>query len=1220
MRNSLPAHFRKFVAAVSIAFVLFGLAPVQVVRAQTTGILVGQVFDAAGNPLPGVKVTITNVESRNSVAVLTDESGTYRRPFLFPGPYRVTASKQGFIDDGVDARVPLNSTTLIQPPAITIRPATISTTGQPPIAPTTNKQPDPAPQGDSSILVNKTDPTRGGNFTGLQLWALPLGGGNTMRSFDELALLVPGVAPPPYTPGVRGPGVGFGIGTAGQFSVNGMRARSNNFTIDGSDNNDPDVGVRRQGFVTLVPQSVGSVQEFQISTLLWDAEFGRNLGSQVNAVSKAGGTAIHGQAYGFLTHNKLNGRNAFDFLGGASDGEDPLTRTQAGFVIGGPIGRSKRTQFFGGYEFLNINSSTEQHFASPTAAERGFLGADEILLPPGTIGFPKATPLGFNVFSAYPLPNNSGGPFGVNTYTAILPADGNGSVASFKLTHQLTPNNTVSARYNFTDDNRVLPSVNRAIGSTTGSDSRTQNLSLIFDTALRTNLFNQARFSFGRTRLDFPAYPGNPLLFTKDSPGTFRVDKQRFQEPSTTGPLGEIIIEPFSPVGVDVFTFPTNRQNNTFQYADTMSWNVLTHTIRFGADIRRYQLSSLQDRNYRPLAVFGTGVIIDGTTSATGEDFTPNPLLFVAPGPSLAGLGIPSSIFQSITNGNRNSFIRLRFTEFDFFINDNWRIAPKITLDFGLRYEYNVVPHEASHRIEDAITLKNLPKLGDSRFNRQDRTDAFNNAVSAYKAILGGRKGIYDADKNNFAPHIGFAWAPNPRTSVRAGYGIYYDAILGAVVSQARNVFPNEIPFNLDPTFAGFDPFRLIGPDILRLTPNAGSNPSTPIFLILPGTLNQFGGAPEDFVPGIGQLFLQNGVGGLAFTLPAKELRTPYAQQWHLTVERELLRDFIVSAGYVGTKGTKLTRLTTPNLGPNVIPFAFLGQAFSPTPILVAGGSFFDGVLSDPNRVRPIPDLGSFQIFENSANSNYQALQLEARKRYNHGYTFTAAYTWSHAIDDVSDVFPISGGPVLAQDSRNLRLERADANYDVRHRFSASFVWDLPFYRGSTGGTASVLGGWQIAALFQAHTGQPFTLNVPFDANLDGNLTDRPSTTSGLIFRDGHGSSRVQLPAGKTFLEFINTTGVLDTTTFDVTLQPGTGFVGRNTVRADGFINLDMALAKRFRFTESQDLEFRAEAFNALNRSNYGIPTRVIGAPGFGSSYDTVNPARIIQFALKYSF
>src|SRR5262249_9636579 len=195
-------------------------------------------------------------------------------------------------------------------------------------------------------------------FAELQLESLPLGGLTDMRTFDQLAFLLPGVAPPPYTPGVRGPGVGYGIGTAGEFSVNGMRARSNNFTVDGSDNNDPDVGVRRQGFVSLVPQSIESINEVEISTLLWDSELGRNAGSQVNAFSMGGGNQFQGQPYGLFTDSRLNARNFFDYTGGPAGGIDAYTRSQAGFVLGGPIVRN-RTQFFLSFEHQDINASSE---------------------------------------------------------------------------------------------------------------------------------------------------------------------------------------------------------------------------------------------------------------------------------------------------------------------------------------------------------------------------------------------------------------------------------------------------------------------------------------------------------------------------------------------------------------------------------------------------------------------------------------------------------------------------------------------------------------------------------------------------------------------------------------------------------------------------------------------------------------------------------------------
>ncbi len=1244
MREFMPTSLRKFFAIASIAFMLLSIASVKASRAQVSGELIGKVFDAAGHLLPEVKVTITNVESGNSVAVVTDENGTYRRPFLYPGTYTVTASKQGYSDATVTIRVPLNQTTEIRPPDITIRPAGTSDTttqSQAKQPPSTQQPSAQGAQTESALLVNKTDVTRGGNFTALQLWTLPLGGGNTMRSFDELAFLLPGVAPPPYTPGAKGPGVGFGIGSAGQFSVNGMRARSNNFNIDGSDNNDPDVGVRRQGFVALVPQPIESVQEFQISTLLWNAEFGRNFGSQVNAVSRWGGNQFHGQAYGYLTHNKLNARNAFDFLGGASDGEDPLTRTQAGFVFGGPIKRD-RAQFFASYEHLNIRSSTEQHFAVPSLAERRFLGAPSFtVLGPGfglrsfssSLG---ATPIGRNILSFFPEPNNGGGPFGSNTYTEILPSNADGNIASFRVTDRITTNNTLNVRYNFTDDNRVLPSVNRAIRSSITADTRTQDVSAIFDSGLTAALFNEARFSFGRTRLNFPEYPGNPFVFQeKPENATVPIEitfpdgsRQVKNFSSQTGPIGELVIEPFSPVGIDVFTFPQARASNTFQFADTMSWTVRQHSLKFGADIRHIQLNSRQDRNFRPLVVFNPGGALRGCMTANQRLSCSRSAILS--GADYANLGLPSSILQTITLNEADSRIRLRFNEFNFFVNDNVRVRPNFTLDFGLRYEYNTVPREVDRRIEDALTLKTLPTSRDSIISNPDNEAAFDAAVAAYKRILDNRQRIYEPDKNNFGPHIGFAWSPSVQqgaiakltggpgqTVIRGGYGIYFDAILGAVVSQSRNIFPSEIPLTISPLTVTqpetiVDVFNLLNPAFL----NVGG-----VRLIKSGTLNQIGGSPSDFASLIGAVITANQfhaddklftVAGLSFTLPDKNLRSPYAQQWHLTLERQLFGDYLVSASYTGTKGTKLTRLTTPNGGENVLPLVGIDDSSASNPTVIAVGQF--------GFIRPEPFLGAFRIFEDSAGSSYHALQLEARKRYSHGYTFSLAYTWSHAIDDVSDVFPIAGAPILPQgknsatDNLNEHIvsERADANFDIRHRFSASLVWDLPIYRNSTARAAKWLGGWQITSIFQAHTGQPFTLNLPFDDNLDGNLSDRPVSTSGLFFFHRHGSRRVAFPENSDLNAVNNFFGETD---------PGNQFrIGRNTVRADGFVNLDMALAKKFRFTESQNLEFKTEVFNVLNRANYGIPVRVIGAPGFGSSFDTVNPARIIQFALKYSF
>jgi len=1204
--------------------------------------LKGTVIDAAQAALPDATVIVMNASARVRRTATTDGQGQYSVSDLPPGQYIVTALWQSDAGHSIASLpVAVDRSEVLAPPIKLAEAVRRDVKGEPQQPQTSS----PDVEGEkAATLLAVADPARSTNFTERQLHSLPLGSATQMRSFDELALLISGVAPPPFTPGARGPGVGFGLGTAGQFSVNGMRARSNNFSVDGSDNNDPDVGVRRQGFIALVPQPLESVKEVSVSTLLWDAELGRNFGSQVNAVSRYGGNTFHGQAYGLFTDSRLNARNFFDTGIGNADRKTPFTRTQAGLNFGGPL-LSERTQFFASYERVQVNASTEQHFSTPTAAERSFLGGSQFGalivnnpqvcgfnpdvpaggpnsdVPPCIAGsFRNATPLGRNVFSFYPLPNNPSGPYGANTFSQILPADGSGDIFSFKVTHELSPANLLNARYNLTNDKRILPSVNRAIRSTLDARTRSHNLSLILDTALTARLFNQARFSFGRTQLNFLEYPGSPFVFAASSQESIPVSSlggggQGFVTVlSQTGFLGGVLIEPYSPVGVDVFTLPQRRASNTFQYADSMSWAAGKHSIKFGVNVRRYQLNSVQDRLYRPQAVYSGALI--------GDAFDPTPIS----GVELASLGVASSVLQTITSGTPNSTLGLRFTEYHLFFNDNLRLHRRLTFDFGLRYEYNTVPREVNNRIEDALELRGLPATGGSRFGTPVRDARFNAAVAAYRRIVDGRTQIYDPDRNNFGPHFGFAWSPDGQTAIRGGYGIYFDTTLGAVVSQSRNVFPNEIPVNVDPSFLQFDIFNLNNPAFLALNRDAAGNPVSPVVrLISPvpcnqfGTCNQFGGATQDFGALIGQLFAQSSFGGLSFTLPERKLRTPYAQQWHLTFEREAFGDFIFSAAYVGTKGTKLTRLTTPNLGPNVTPRIPISDFTAPFPVILNSsvqGGFISipltgnfcpppAICPDPSS-RPIFTLGAYQIFEGSASSTYHALQLEARNRYAHGFQLTTSYTWSHAIDDVSDVLPIAGAPQLAQDSFNLRAERGDASFDIRHRFAASLLWDMPFFSKSEGFIRHVLGNWQLASIFSAHTGQPFTLGLPFDANLDGNQTDRPATTDGLVFLSGHGPQRIALSPGRRFTDFF-------------TLSQA-GAVGRNTVRGDGFMSLDLSLSKRFRLTERQGLQIRVEIFNALNRANFGLPIRVIGAPGFGSAVDTIVPARITQLGLKYDF
>src|SRR2546425_908063 len=356
------------------------LASLAQAQTETTGSFQGSVSNKSGAPIPGATIEIKNVESGVQRSRASDKDGKFVESLLGPGEYEITISAQGYKSRTLREIVYATQPNQIIPLPVTLEPeavaeATPAPTGSPQPVAIASPTPRPAPsiEGVSSEPLNTTDARRNGAFTMDQVEALPLGGTTLTRSFDELALLLPGVAPPPETQGnVSGPGVGPGVGSAGQFAVNGMRSRSNNFTVDGSDNNDEDIGVRRQGFIGLVPQSIESLQEFQIITALADARFGRNAGGQVNALSKTGSVNFHGTFYGFLTDHRLAARDFFDQNGGPSsftltrtidnsavllNGQplrvstaarqsNPFTRTQTGTALGGRLPVTSNSYFF----------------------------------------------------------------------------------------------------------------------------------------------------------------------------------------------------------------------------------------------------------------------------------------------------------------------------------------------------------------------------------------------------------------------------------------------------------------------------------------------------------------------------------------------------------------------------------------------------------------------------------------------------------------------------------------------------------------------------------------------------------------------------------------------------------------------------------------------------------------------------------------------------------
>src|SRR3989441_2160977 len=843
------------------------LASLAQAQTETTGSFQGSVSNKSGAPIPGATIEIKNVESGVQRSRASDKDGKFVESLLGPGEYEITISAQGYKSRTLREIVYATQPNQIIPLPVTLEPeavaeATPAPTGSPQPVAIASPTPRPAPsiEGVSSEPLNTTDARRNGAFTMDQVEALPLGGTTLTRSFDELALLLPGVAPPPETQGnVSGPGVGPGVGSAGQFAVNGMRSRANNFTVDGSDNNDEDIGVRRQGFFALIPQPIESIKEFQIITLLAPAQYGRNVGSQVNAISKSGGIGtMHGSFYGFLNTSQLNAPNFFDttsgnfisplrsgnkavldctnsnFSGGfctTANGGVPITTSfnagkkdsftlgQGGGVIGGTLVPGKLF-YFVSLEGQLLNAVKETHFAVPTVKQRGAFNSGDTglsmnpLTGAQTFAFPTSA-AGDAIISFFPFPNNPNGPYGANTFTEVVSASAQSKIASGKIDSNFKAfgkQHSFTARYNFTQDWRDIPAVGGALFARLRPRVRTQNFSTYLNTPELTNrASNQLRLSYGRTRLIFdegrdtdfllplsrrfndPTQAqlllNRPLLANATLPGDPTGSYQRFgTTDGQTGPVGQVIIAGFSPVGVDVFNFPQRRVNNTYQLADTLTFHVGRHNFAFGTDNRRTELNSSLPRNARPLMTFNGAPRVVVTADANGNlsfrfPRTGDPNPFVT-GLDFAAAGAPSGFFQTLVQSGSDSNIHLRYYQFNFFGQDEWRVRSNLSISYGLRYEYNTSPKEAARRIENTFSSSAL------------------SLVPGLRNFIDGRTRIFEADRNNFAPRVGFAYSSHPfgsdrTTLIRAGYGIYYDQILESVVGQPRIVFPTFSTSNL---------------------------------------------------------------------------------------------------------------------------------------------------------------------------------------------------------------------------------------------------------------------------------------------------------------------------------------------------------------------------------------------------------------------------------------
>lgn len=636
-------------------------------------------------------------------------------------------------------------------------------------------------------------------------------------------------------------------------------------------------------------------------------------------------------------------------------------------------------------------------------------------------------------------------------------------------------------------------------------------------------------------------------------------------------------------------SLPQNFTENTFQYQDSMSWIRGRHTLRFGGDYRR-------TRNGSAFEAARDGVFYFWDTESM---LTDGALV------DLFGLGgfylAEASIDPNSTTPKRPEYYRgFRANEFSWFVEDSWKVNNRLTFTLGMRYDYFGIPHNfrsgldsnfyfGSHNLDQCIIRKAtgaevcLP--GDGVTNPVSTNPYF--PVNAYTAsVFGGdfkqkNSGIWNKDSNNFAPRFGLAWdvRGNQKTVIRLGGGVFYDRMW-------NNLFEN-IRFN-PPSFA-FADWGYAG-NGLTVGPI-----STPGFYSIPIDIANFAGTAA--TPGPRHM--------------NEGMVTAYSEQYNFNIQRQLSTNWLLDMAYVATVAHKLTGVVNVN--------TFNGRS---------------GFGYSSRRINP--NIGSDNMRGNWYNSNYHALQVRLTKRMSRGITIDTNYTYSHALDFISDAFNNrSGNDFRPENQWNRGLEYGAADFDLRHRFLTSFVWDLPFFKSN-----KILGGWTVNGVVTLQTGTPFTIyDSSNDVNGDGLFSDRAAFYGGAGAKPSGYIDHSQSPADGYLANPLTNKGtnpwtgapisVFDTTVADFVngaSEPVDGYMSRNAMYGPGFANTDFSVSKKFRITEGTALTFVWSSFNLWNHPNFfmGISSGDVSGTSFGRSRSTISPnntgGRVMQWALRFDF
>ena len=1104
---------------VFVAFAGALICRVDVYAQIGAGALVGEVRDEAGLPLPGATVELCQEATNRTRNVITARDGTFRFPNLLPGDYRLIATLDGFrrldrhpirVATGETIRVDLEL-------SVGDVHETVTVTAEAP-------------------LLRTETGSLGQVVTREKIQGLPLNG----RSFISLAALAPGVALPPGSTLPR---------------INGGRPRTNEYLFDGISVLQPEPGQ-----VAFFPV-VDAIQEFKIESNSPPAEFGRFNGGVVNLTTQAGTNQLRGTLFEFFRNEALNARNLF-----AAPGPNPrFRRNQFGGVIGGPV-RRDRTFFFADFQGQRQEIARTVISTVPTRLQRQGIFTEPIggripviydpatttstsapasrsPFPGNTIPIERMDPVARTLLDRYPLPTNVGT---ANNFQRSGNETVDQNQADVRIDHRFgSERDHVFGRLSHFNE-RFMPVTPLPDGSGTTSGTlgpqRTNAWSFAssYQRTLSEHLLNQLRAGDTRraVRRQAAQLPGGPAA-DLGLPGI--PTSARF-----SNTLPTFLISGLQQLGSPANT-ATDFSTSVTQIADTVTWVRGSHTVKAGADLRWSRLNVVQP------------------PSPTGS-FQFTSLFTDLPGVPNTGTPFASFLLgqvQSFSIDLQQDEIRNRAHVQEYFIQDDWHLSSRLTLNAGVRYTLNF-PSVEEH----------------------DQAAVFNLATRTleYLGRGGNPRSARELHKLNFGPRLGLADRLTDRMVLRTGYGLVWIEQAGITTPFTTPVFPFLQTFS-QRTLDNLTPALVLasGPSVapMALTADAG---------------------------------LGQGV----FSVD-RDLGSGYVQQWNASVQRELNANLSVEVAYVGSKitrvgipDTNLNQLSVDQLARGAALLERVGNPYFG--VIPRGSSLGDPTITVAQLLKPYPEYTTVSLYRNNVGTTlYQGFEAKLEQRLSRGLSYLVSYTRSRLMDDASSVFDASilTGPVVnypVADSFDRKRERDHSTGDIPNVFVASFVADLPLGDGRRYSPQGIVGAlvndWTITGVVTLQSGAPIAVTQATNFNaFAGFGTQRPN-----VIGDPELSADQRSVA-----QWFNTA------VFTIAPQFTLGSSLRNPVRGPSYRNVDLALVRRVRLGSATSLELRAEAFNVTNTPPLGPPNGVFGSAAFGTITSAGDP-RVLQLAVKMRF